>query len=129
MSAVDGRCLLLPSSPSPNGASTGNCADSAWSQIAFQRYPLLFETGGEGTTLTIGTEVSTAELRVQRLDGTTWKTMTELYPLSKISTRFAGVTLNDGLNALRVVFPDGSIAYTLSAYWDSPRVTPGRGFE
>ena len=129
VSAVDGRCLLLPSSASPNGASTGNCADSAWSQIAFERYPLLFETGGEGTTLTIGTEVSTAELRVQRLDGSTWKTMTELYPLSKISTRFAGVTLNDGLNELRVVFPDGGVAYTLSVYWDSPRVTPGRGFE
>ena len=129
MSAVDGRCLLLPSSPSPNGASTGNCADSAWSQIAFQRYPLLFETGAPGTTLTVGAVATNAELAMEFLDGTTWRSLADLLPLSKIEMRFAGVSLNSGVNQMRVIFPDGSVAYAFTVTWQRATVYPGTGFE
>lgn len=129
VSAVDGRCLLIPPGTAVNGVSIGNCTVTGSSQLAFQRYPLLFETGLAGTTLTIGAKASDAVLKVQFLDKTTWRDLPELLLLAKIETRFAGVNLNTGLNQLRVVFPDGSIAYTLTVRWESATVYPVEGFE
>lgn len=106
VSAVDGRCLSIPAS---GILSMANCESGGTVLISPQRVPLQVSTLLTTATLAVGPGAST--LRLQRWNGTAWTNLTTSSTATTLS--FSAPLLSAGENTMRVVFPDGTVAYNL----------------
>lgn len=121
VSAVDGRCLSLPSTTGAGSLSTVDCTNPASVLVAPERKPLDFTSGallGAGFhTLIVGPRDSSARLTLQRqnaLGG--WSNVTTTTPSDPNQIRFSTGLLALGTHTLRLVFADGTVAYDFVLY-------------
>lgn len=112
VSAVDGLCLALPGGTTAT-LTTVDCTNAASVVTAPQRIPLGITTGLLNTTLTFGQTSSGAQLTLQRLSGSTWLPVSTA-PAGASSLTFLNTSIPLLSNvSLRLVFPDGTVAYNL----------------
>lgn len=125
VSAVDGRCLALPATTGNGALSLAECTSAATVLVTPERIPLGFSTSAQSTSLTVGPSVSGAGLTLQRWTGAAW---TDIASASgSVITFSQSTSLAAGDNSLRIVFPDGSVAYTLTLSLTNGVVTPSSG--
>lgn len=98
--------------------------------IAPKRYPLGFATQGEGTDLTVGPAAEGAAMAIQVYKLGAWRSASEhwVQELDPVLRFYAVGILLSGENRMRLIFPDGSVAYSFTVLWQGLKVTPLTGF-
>lgn len=119
VSASNGQCLSVPGNTANSAMSLVDCTTTASALVTADRVPLNFTGGISTTTLLVGTSAAGAGLALQRYNPLlgNWDTMTTTtIPTSGNSTGLritSNLQLGLGDNTMRIVFPDGSVAYSL----------------
>ncbi|WP_313817625.1 hypothetical protein [Citricoccus sp.] len=133
VSAVDGRCLALPSTASGNAVTTRDCTDPSTVLVTPVRSRLGFRPAGMLTNhvLIVGPRAMGAPLTLQRRSSAgVWNSVATGIPLNQPNElQFSAAALSTGTNTMRLTFADGTVAYEfVLAVSNSGTVTPTSGF-
>ncbi|NUL49316.1 hypothetical protein F7P69_29575 [Cellulosimicrobium funkei] len=115
VSAVDGRCLAVPSATGTGALSMVDCTNPASVLVAPDRRPLTFRSGGllglGYHTLIVGPRATGATMTLQRWNGSAWNNVTTNTGSNPNEIRFSTGLLAIGTHTLRLIFADGTVAY------------------